>query len=169
VQPLILRLLPLVLLPSLAGCPLDSGPRSVDYPADEQAGEVGIRFAGMGEAALLVPVFLNGEGPFDFVLDTGATLTCVDQRLVEQLGIPQQRGAVGIGAGVEATGRLQLVRLDSVRVGQAGAADLRGCVLDLAHTRTIGIEIDGLIGLNFLRELRMTLDFSREVMTLERP
>jgi predicted aspartyl protease len=163
------RLLLLALLPVLAGCPLDAGPRSVDYPADQQAGEVDIRFAGMGEAALLVPVYLNGEGPFDFVLDTGATLTCIDQRLVEQLQIPQQRGAVGIGAGVEATGRLQLVRLDSVRIGQAGAADLRGCVLDLAHTRTIGIDIDGLIGLNFLREFRMTLDFGREVLILERP
>jgi len=73
----------------------------------------------------------------------------------------------GLSAGIEGTGRIQLVGLDSVRVGQARAEGLSACILDLAHTQAIGIEFDGLIGLNFLREFRVTLDFARNVMTLQ--
>jgi len=148
---------------------MDARPGGVDYPADVEAGEVPIRFEGPGEAALLVPVFINGQGPFDFVLDTGATLTCLDQRLVDRLELPTRRHGTAVGAGVEATGRLELVRLDSVRIGGAGASDLSGCVLDLAHTRAIGVDIDGLVGLNFLRSFRVTLDFERDLLVLEQP
>jgi hypothetical protein len=57
--------------------------------------------------------------------------------------------------------------LDSVRIGAAEAEELSACVLDLAHTEALGIEFDGLIGLNFLREFHVTLDFARNVMILQ--
>jgi predicted aspartyl protease len=153
----------------LVGCPLDPGPRAIEYPVDAEAGEIPFRFGGRGEAALLVSVEINGEGPFDFVLDTGATLTCVDQTIAERLQLPARRGAVGVGAGIEGAGRIGLVTLDSLRLGGAAASALDACVLDLAHTEVIGVGIDGLLGLNFLRQFRVTLDFGRNVLLLEAP
>lgn len=144
-------------------------PARVEAPADTGAGEVGFELAGPGGAALIVPVHLNGEGPFDFVLDTGATLTCVDQALAERLELPERRGQIGMGAGVEGTGRVRLVGIDSLRVGDTRAHDLGACTLDLAHIEMIGVEVDGLLGLNFLQEFRVTLDFQRNVVTLEEP
>jgi predicted aspartyl protease len=136
---------------------------------DPEAGEVPFRMAGVNEAAVLVPVHVNGEGPFDLVLDTGATFTCLDVARAEALQLPERRGAVGVGAGVGGTGRLRLVRIDSLRVGGARAAGLTGCVLDLAHVAVVGVEADGLLGLDFLREFRVTLDFERNVLRLEDP
>ncbi|HEU0076709.1 MAG TPA: hypothetical protein VFQ76_03610 [Longimicrobiaceae bacterium] len=40
-------------------------------------------------AAIIVPVFVNGVGPFDFVLDTGATFTCLEPMLSRRL-TPQE-------------------------------------------------------------------------------
>lgn len=101
------------------------------------------------------------------MLDTGATLTCVDQALAQQLQLPEAGGMVGVGAGAGGAGQMRLVTLDSLRVGAARAEELTACALDLEHTASVGLEIDGLLGLNFLRSFRVTLDFEREVLILQ--
>lgn len=152
----------------LAACQL-SAPARVEAPADSAAGEVAIEWAGPNQAALLVPVYINGTGPHSFVLDTGATLTCVDQGVAAELSLPEATGQIGFGAGVGTAGRMRLVRIDSVRVGQARAIDLPACSLDLSTMEQIGVELDGLLGLNFLRSFRVAIDFERDVVTLQEP
>lgn len=162
-----LRSLSALAVLALGAC--DPGaPRQVRAPADPQAGEVELRLAGPGGAALLVPVHVNGEGPLDFVLDTGATFTCVSDETARRLRLPEQPAA-GVGVGIGGTGRLRLVRIDSLRLGGAVAEDLPACRLDLAHAEALGMSIEGLLGLNFLRSFLVTLDFERRIMRLEPP
>jgi predicted aspartyl protease len=142
-------------------------PARVETAADSAAGETIFELAGHGGAALIVPVHINGQGPFDFVLDTGATLTCIDHRLASRLALPEVTGVVGMGAGIGSSGRLKLAKIDSLRIGQTTAHDVQGCVLSLENLRGIGLEPDGLVGLNVLKEFRVTLDFERSVVRLE--
>lgn len=135
---------------------------AAEMPADSAAGEIPFD----GTAAMVVPVHVNGEGPFHFALDTGATLTCVDRRLAAEMELPESRGLPGVTAGVAGIGEIRVVTLDSLRVGGAAMRELRACVLDLAHARQVGVEIDGLLGLNFLRAYRVGIDFDRRVLTL---
>ena len=107
--------------------------------------------AGPGGAALVVPVHLNGEGPYSFVLDTGATLTCVDQVLADSLNLPESAGRIGVGAGIRGSGRMQLVSVDSLRLGATSAFELTACAIDLSQLETAGLDVHGLLGLNFLR------------------
>ncbi len=159
----------------VAGCPPPGAREEVEQVAigteAEEPGRTGVGFelAGPGEAALLVPVFVNGQGPYSFVLDTGATMTCVDMVVAEELELPTEPGRIGIGMGIEQEpGGLELVSIDSLRVGNATAMGLTGCALDLGRFRAMGLEVEGLLGLNFLREFRVTLDFRTEELTLER-
>ncbi len=161
-------LLYLLLSPVLVGCEM-AAPARVAAPADTAAGEIPFRLAGPNEAALLVPVHINGEGPLDFVLDTGATLTCVGHQSAERLELPEQRGLPGFGVGIGGAGAVRLVQIDSLRIGQAQAFDIPACVLDLTQVGALGIEVHGLVGLNFLRSFRMTLDFERNVLLLVEP
>lgn len=142
-------------------------PARVEYAADSAAGEIDFQLAGPGGAALLVPVHVNGDGPFEFILDTGATLTCVSQRLADSLALPARRAPGAVGVGVGGTGALRLAQVDSLRVGASRAVELPVCVIDLDQTRIIGAPVDGLLGLNFLREFRVALDFERRVLRLE--
>jgi predicted aspartyl protease len=154
---------------AVAGC--EAVETAGDVEIVGEAAETGISFelAGPGGAALMVPVYVNGEGPYGFVLDTGATMTCIERGLAARLGLEEVRGQVGIGVGIgEDPGALRLVRMDSVRVGAAMATDLTGCALELEQFRALGLEVEGLLGLNFLREFRVTLDFRSERLTLER-
>lgn len=159
----------LVGLVAATACDSTGAPARVQTPADSAAGETPFELAGPGGAALIVPVFVNGQGPFQFVLDTGATFTCVDQSIARQLSLPEARGVLGAGASIEGSGQMRIIELDSIRVGSARADDLLGCELDLQHTSQVGLEIDGLLGLNFLKSFRMTLDFGRNVLLLQEP
>ncbi len=153
--------------PALGACGV-GGPSRVTTPADSAAGEIAFDLVGPGEAALVVPVEINGEGPFQFILDTGATLTCVADSTAARLDLPE-RPSAGVGVGVGGTGRLRLARVDSLRIGEARAYDLPVCLIDLAHAGIIGAPIDGLVGLNVLKEFRVSLDFERRVLRLDDP
>lgn len=170
------RVAPLLAAAALAACdPRPPAPPLVEAPAAPAAsiaageGEIGFSLAGPGEAALLVPVFVNGQGPFDFVIDTGATLSCVDTRLAERLTLRSRADRSAMGATAGGVGQIRIVELDSLRVGEARASELGACIVDLAHARDVGVEAQGLLGLNFLRAFRVTFDFQRNVLTLAAP
>src|SRR5919106_5102379 len=95
-------------------------------------GEVEFELAGPGEAALVVPVHVNGRGPYSFILDTGATVTCLDQTLASELDLPPARGTVAFGGGVRGLGMMSLVSIESLSIGDAERKDLLGCTVDLS-------------------------------------
>lgn len=160
--------IPILLLTALAATGCEGAlPGRVAVQADTAAGEVPLRVAGRGGAVLLVGVQINGAGPYNLVLDTGATLTCIDERLARELALPRKTGAVGLGAGVGGSGRVALVQVDSIRVGSSTVTNLTACVLDLRHLRDLGAGgVNGLLGLNFLSTFHVTLDFEQRLMTL---
>ena len=142
-------------------------PARVTMQADSAAGQVPLRVAGRGGAVLMVAAHINGSGPYNLVLDTGATLTCIDERLARQLRLPRKRGAVGVGAGAVGSGRVPLVQVDSVRLGATTVRNMTACVLDLRHLSDLGAGgVNGLLGLNFLTEFHVTLDFDNRLLTL---
>lgn len=138
-------------------------------PADSAAGEIGFQLAGPGGAAIVVPVYVNGRGPIDLILDTGATITCVDTSLVRELALPEQRLTVGTAIGVGGVGRVRLHRVDSLRVAGAVARRLNVCSMDLAGMRAVAPSVRGLLGLNVLKPFTVTLDFERRVLRLAAP
>ncbi|HEX6008082.1 MAG TPA: retropepsin-like aspartic protease [Burkholderiales bacterium] len=151
----------------LSACELSLPTRS-RAPADTAAGEIAFRLASPNEAAILVPVQINGRSAIDFVLDTGATLSCIDVSLARELQLPDDDAIGGIAVGAMNVGRLETVRIDSLRIGNAVVYDVAACKLDLEVLRR-GFGAHGLIGLNFLKSFDMQLDFDRNVLTLTAP
>ena len=142
-------------------------PSEATAPAETQPGEVALELA-QGGSAVIVPVHINGQGPFRLILDTGATLTCVDADLAKKLGLTERAGIIGHGFGIGSQGQVGMVAIESLEVGSASAKDLTACTLDLKSFRGAGLQVDGLLGLNFLRDYRMTLDFERSVLVLDK-
>lgn len=151
----------------LAGCRVtaDTGPAETAV-TDTAAGDVPMRLVGPGGAALMVPAVVNGD-TLDLVLDTGATLTCLDRAVVERLGLEPAAGAHGYGMGVQGRGAMTLIRIDSIHFGGTTAYDIMGCSLDLEHLEAVGARVDGLLGLNVLKEFRVVLDFPAGMVRLE--
>ncbi len=137
----------------------------VTIPADSAAGEIEFRLSPRA-SAILVPVYVNGRGPVDLILDTGSTLTCVDDSLQREFDLPRRLGAVGVGAGVGMSGPVKLLRVDSLRVGQTSVSNITVCSLDLAALQKVSPGARGLLGLNFLKSFRVSLDFQRGILRL---
>jgi predicted aspartyl protease len=137
-------------------------------PSEAKPGEIQFELAPPNGAAILIPVKINGHGPYTFVLDTGATFTCIDQPLATELKLPEWNQQVGVGIAVPTANPAKLVDVDRIEVGTASAEKLKACVIDFRNFQTAGLNIHGLLGLNFLKSYRMTIDFNRKVVTLDR-
>jgi len=83
------------------------------------------------------------------------------------LKLTESRGQFGVGVVVPAEGSAKLVDLKSITVGEASAKDLKACVIDFQRFQTAGLNAHGLVGLNFLKSYRVTIDFATKVINLE--
>ncbi|WP_312161560.1 aspartyl protease family protein [Phenylobacterium sp.] len=98
------------------------------------------------------PVRINGQGPFDFVVDTGANRTVITSELAARLGLPDAGPADVHGvAGVEPsnTATIDLLQVDAVETRSIRAPTL-------SRSR---LGADGLLGVDVLRGRRVTVDF----------
>lgn len=98
------------------------------------------------------PVWINGQGPFDFVVDTGANRTVITTALAAQLGLPDAGSAQIHGvAGIEPAGT---AIIDTLRVGDVVTRKIRAPTLSRGR-----LGADGLLGVDVLRNRRVTIDF----------
>ncbi|MEK6638843.1 MAG: retropepsin-like aspartic protease [Pseudomonadota bacterium] len=77
------------LLLALSGIALTSGAAKAEsIPAPIVPVEDIIATAEDDALRMTVPVMINGQGPFRFVIDTGADRTVISSELAERLGLP---------------------------------------------------------------------------------
>jgi hypothetical protein len=115
---------------------------------------------------LLASVTVNGQGPFSFILDTGASHLMIDQALAATLDLPPVAGpAGGMGAGGDIT--VAMVRLDEIQLGHARLHDAAAGVIDLGPvSRAVNARIQGIIGHPFLSQHVVTIDYPRRELRL---
>ena len=124
------------------------------------------RLAAPDKPLVLVDAFVNEEGPFRFVLDTGASTTAVSGEVASRLGLRRAAmPAVTGGGGVITAGA---ARVDSIRLGIGAAGPLDLVVTDATEhiSRTLGESIDGILGYNFLSNFAVVIDYLSSVISL---
>lgn len=157
-----------VLLVSSLACQIPAT-TNVGAPAEAIPGTVAFKMMEPNDAAIVVQVKINGRGPYDFVFDTGATFTCLDNELTEQLKLPEWKGPLGTVVVGPGGGGMKLLKVDTIEVGDAKASGLTVCAVDLDRMAPPGLGIKGLVGLNFLKSYRVTIDFGKKSLRLEKP
>lgn len=140
---------------SLSGCVITSG-----FPAGPTTGEpsaacgaggplVPLRVVQTGEATLaLVEVSLQGQGPFPFALDTGASSSVVDLDVATRLGLPRS-GTTRDVIGVIGEQTVPLAEVASWRLGDVELGPTRVALVDLPEPGQ-GPGLDGLLGSDVL-------------------
>lgn len=130
--------------------------------------KLNFRLAGGAQPLILLPVKVNGEGPFEFILDTGAGTSLVSSELGQTLGIKVIGSKEGQSAGGVVS--ISLARLDSLEVGSAKLNDVDVGLVDLSHIgKTVGAKIDGDLGYNFLKHFRIMLDYRKNEIRFDDP
>src|SRR5262245_45283136 len=106
---------------------------------------------------IVVRVKLNGKGPFNFILDTGAPALIVSTAAAKKAGIKKDKAwetfdKVAIEGGIQLTKVKARVETPFQLDGMNG--------MGLA-----GLEVHGLMGYTLLAKYRMEIDFTRDKMT----
>jgi predicted aspartyl protease len=129
---------------------------------------VRFRLAGGAQPLILVPVEVNGQGPFEFILDTGAGTSLIATELADKLKVKLLGSKQGQSAGGAVS--VSLAKLDSVSVGNAQLPDVDVGIVDLKHIgATVGAKIDGDLGYNFLKSFRVSIDYEKCQLRLDDP
>ena len=119
-------------------------PAAAAYQAATQHDQIG---------RIVVPVMVNGTGPYLFVLDTGATSTVLTPQLVATLGLQSASGDVTMNG---ATGSA-IVSSALVERIAAGDVVLENQQLPVANDLVSGV--DGVLGVDALGAKRVMVDF----------
>ena len=145
---------------------------TLEWPSAPEAparpSEVPFRLAHRRKPLLLVPALVDGTGPWSFVLDTGASMTLISPGLARSARIAGGSPVRVVGAG----GRVAALggRVRSLAVGEAVREDVDVVVAPFVEPLgdAVGATLDGILGHNFLRAFRVTIDYPRSMLELGR-
>jgi hypothetical protein len=106
---------------------------------------------------ILVRAKINGKGPYNFILDTGAPALFVATDLCQKLGVKPDKNSWGVFDRFEIEGGVVLTKVKGRVETPFQLEGMNG--LGLA-----GAELHGIIGYNVLARYRMEIDFTRDKM-----
>ena len=112
-------------------------------------------------APIMVNAKINGGGPVTLMLDTGASITVVNPLALWRLGISTWFAPRGEIRGATGTTNVDMVRVQSIEVGEARAGPLMIVAHDIESK-----EVDGLLGRDFLDHFNVNIDTAAGVVTL---
>jgi predicted aspartyl protease len=123
-----------------------------------------IRFREINGCLIIVPLTIDGKGPFDFIIDTGSDDTAIDSDLVKELGV-KPTGTVTL---ITAAGSREVPAgypLENVKLGSHIVPAVKALAMNLAALKPH--KIRGIVGQNLLARFNYLLDFRRHEMTIE--
>ena len=114
---------------------------------------------------IVVAVKVNGAGPYNFMVDTGATVTVLDTALFHELGLrPEGLSQIASPAGTTRQIRsvVHEITLDRLSVQDITVVSMPTTILSSGNAA-----IRGILGENFLRHFDILIDNQRRTMTLD--
>lgn len=172
---------PIALAALLVACgcrEVATGPAPEYHP--EEAGTVDHALCLLGFTAVpvrevatghhLIEATINGRTG-EFVLDTGANMTVIDQAHLANFGIAPGSGDLGGAVGIGSGGRARRVAIDEFRIGAVDVRQARVVTSDLGQLLTVlgrasGTTVNGIIGQDVLGEHRALIDVARPMLYL---
>jgi hypothetical protein len=107
---------------------------------------------------ILIRAKLNGKGPFNFILDTGAPALFVTPAVARKAGVTPDKGSWGTFDRLEIEGGATVAKIKGRIETPFQLEGMNGMGL-------AGAELHGIIGYNMLARFRMEIDFTRDKMT----
>jgi predicted aspartyl protease len=133
------------------------------------ARETEFQVIGATAPVILVSGHVNGTGPYNFILDSGATHCLISPEIATNLGIPSECQEEAVGAG----GAVQLSRalMRSLAVGSVQQENIEVIIThDLERIgAALKLIVDGAIGFSFMKDFCATIDYQRKVLCFARP
>jgi predicted aspartyl protease len=113
----------------------------------------------------VVAVKVNGAGPYDFMVDTGATVTVLDTALFHELGLPAE-GAFRVASSAAETSQIRSV-VEEITLDCLSVRNITVVSMKSPMTGTDDRQVRGILGENFLRHFDILIDNQHRTMTFD--
>ena len=108
---------------------------------------------------------VNGQGPFDFVIDTGAAMSIVTEELAGIIGLKSEETKEAVGSAGKRI-EVPLGTAGLISIGETSVEDVRvGIMKQLPKC----VDAQGALGYNFLKGFVLTIDYASNVLTFASP
>lgn len=124
-----------------------------------------IPFHLVSQFGVVIPVYINGHGPYSFLLDTGATVTAIDRSIAAELNIR----SVGAGSVTSLAERLavDIGVASSVSFGPVSKSQVEVLVRNLGGLQAADSSIVGVLGQNVLKRADFLIDYSQKIIQVD--
>ena len=110
----------------------------------------------------VIALFVNSQGPYSFILDTGASGNVIDKGLASRLDL-KEAGKVEVGSpGSDKTTQAPLVNVSEIQVSGQSFSNLSMVVMDLREM----IPVDGVLSFKEFSEYLFTIDYPNKKILL---
>jgi hypothetical protein len=116
---------------------------------------------------MIVAVSINHGGPYNFLLDTGAQMTMLHPSLASSLRLSTGGTAEVASAGVNASASFAQVAL--IEAGSQSSANQKVLVYNLRNLPATGLNIQGVLGEDFLEQFDILIDNAHGVLSVDEP
>jgi predicted aspartyl protease len=113
---------------------------------------------------IVAPVYINGQGPFRLVVDTGASHTTVSPELAKKLGLESSPESRIMLNGVTGMAEVPAVNLDVIRAGDLVILNAQAPVV----WSSVMAGAEGILGVAGLRRERIFVDFRTDRIVISR-
>lgn len=133
----------------------ESGPAQIDKTTQTED----VRYKEDAAERMTVPVLLSGQGPYRFLVDTGANRTAISREVANKLRFVAGEGAsLHDAAGVSSVATATVPRLQLTR------KEIRN--IDAALLESANMGADGILGTDSLRAQRVLFDFEARTLSI---
>lgn len=118
---------------------------------------------------ILVRVAVNGVEGLHFLLDTGASVSVINQTLVAELGL-ERRGRLVEVIGAAGRAEASFTRVDSIAMPGLELVNQRLLAVDLdPFLPYVGHRVDGILGYDFISRFVLKIDYESQTLSAYRP
>ncbi|ALF56254.1 hypothetical protein ACX27_04810 [Nostoc piscinale CENA21] len=109
---------------------------------------------------LTTQVYINGEGPFNFVLDTGAYTIAISKSIAQKLGIDTRNAQTAEVFGLGGRETVKRIKLNQLQIQQHQVTEIDAVIVEQSKILKLpGVE--GIIGQNFLNKYQQHWRFDK--------
>jgi predicted aspartyl protease len=113
---------------------------------------------------IMAPVFVNGQGPFAFVVDTGASRSVISPRIAARLGlVPDPNHPLGL-RGITGAENVPSILVDRLQAGDISLQNQRLPVV----VPGVFADADGILGVDGFKRMCLFVSFADASITISR-
>ncbi len=125
---------------------------------------------------IIVTAKWDRRGPYNFLIDTGGSVTLVSPTLAQRYGVPVRDPRTGkttsvtVRSAAGETASLDATTLRRLEIGEVVFETVPALVYDCNELSVhLGLRIDGILGFPLFREVLLTLDYPKSRVVLSKP